>query len=235
MRKTKSTQFTFAELQSICTFNGTSYISRKGKAYINALSKIVEIKNTNDTPFLTGDIIKQPLLNDFKFKGLQDFQYTCLLEIAPMQLINNKRKNEEITATNFANSTQKNVFKTHFGVVYLLTCTINGREHIIKIGSTRTSFAKRLGSYNCGTVVNWRTASTTNIRLLQSMVASRKSFKLYICDCSDNITTYKWHGIVSVPFASAKALAYEDILIKQFIKEFGHKPLANVQAKATEI
>ena len=107
--------------------------------------------------------------------------------------------------------------------------------YIIKIGSSRTTFKQRLGSYNCGVVNNWRTASTTNIKILQSMVTNRINLNLYLFDCSQDLYVIDWHGVRSVPFATPKALAVEDIMIKQFIKQFGHKPLANVQASATEV
>ena len=94
---------------------------------------------------------------------------------------------------------------------------------------------KGFGSYNCGVVNNWRTASTTNIKILQSFVTTRQIFNLYLYDCSSDVMSFKWHGVESVPFASPKPLAYEDILVKQFIDQFGIKPLANVQANATEV
>jgi hypothetical protein len=63
---------------------------------------------------------------------------------------------------------------------YTLKAKIDGEEHIIKIGQTRKTFKDRLGSYNCGCVNNWRTASTTNLKLKQSLVATRQNIELYI-------------------------------------------------------
>ncbi len=147
------------------------------------------------------------------------------------------RSNEKINVLNFTSNKAKEIFEKSLGVAYLLTAIVDEEEYIIKFGQTRTSFKKRLSSYNCGTVNAWRTASTTNIKMLQSMVTTRKraKFKLYIYDCSDDVNIYTWHGIESVPFASPKSLAVEDIIINQFISQFEHKPLANIQAGATEI
>lgn len=147
----------------------------------------------------------------------------------------NRRINEKIFPIEFASPEAERTFNQSLGVSYLLTCVIDGKEYIIKIGSSRTTFKQRLGSYNCGVVNNWRTASTTNIKILQSMVTNRINLNLYLFDCSQDLYVIDWHGVRSVPFATPKALAVEDIMIKQFIKQFGHKPLANVQASATEV
>lgn len=64
------------------------------------------------------------------------------------------------------------------------------------------------------------------------MVTTRAEFKLYIYDCSDELYDIEWRGVKSVQFASPKALAVEDIMVKKFIEQFGDKPLANVQADA---
>lgn len=45
----------------------------------------------------------------------------------------------------------------------------------------------------------------------------------------------EWRGEKSVPFASPKSLAVEDIMIKKFIAQFGVKPLANIQGDATQV
>ena len=91
------------------------------------------------------------------------------------------------------------------------------KPYIIKIGQTRKTFQERLTSYNCGNVYNWRTASTTNIKIKQSMVATRAIFNLYLYDCSDEPYVLEWHGIRSAEFAAPKSLAVEDIMIKKFI------------------
>ena len=67
------------------------------------------------------------------------------------------------------------------------------------------------------------------------MVTTRKDLNLYIYDCSEDYYVIVWHDVESVKFASPKALAVEDIMIKQFIEQFGFKPLANIQANATEV
>jgi hypothetical protein len=214
--------------------SGDYYISKAGEEYINALNLLFGSKNINDRPFTAKDISKQPIIDDFKFPGLKEFVYVCELKAEPLKINKEERINERIIAINFYNKETQNIFEQSMGVAYLLTCLLQGKEHIVKIGQSRTTFKKRLQSYNCGVVNNWRTASTTNIKILQSFVATREKFKLYILDCSKDMEIYNWHGIKSVPFASSKALAYEDILIKEFIKKFKMKPLANVQANASE-
>jgi len=225
-----------SELKKLCDFDGEKYVSKSGNEYIKALGEIYKLDNKNDRPFTIEDIVKQPTMNEFKFSGLKDFEFICKLKANPLIISKDgKRKNEKIIAYNFANTFKEKVFTNSLGVSYIITCQIDNKEHIIKIGSSRTSFAKRLASYNCGVVNNWRTASTTNIKILQSMVATRREFNLYIYDCSEDLYTIDWHGIHSVKFASPKALAVEDIMVKQFINQFKIKPLANVQTNATEI
>lgn len=230
------TQLEIKKLQSLCDYNKNTgeYISKSGREYIKALSKVFNLVNRNDKPFTIEDIKKEPTLNKFKFEGVKDYKYICDLQAQPLHLCGTKRTNEKIFAINFVSDKAKEIFTSAKGVSYMLTCLIKNKEHIIKIGQTRTPFKKRLGSYNCGVVSNWRTASTTNIKILQSMVTTRLSFKLYIYDCSEDKYQTIWHGIKSIEFASPKALAVEDIMVKQFIKEFNKKPLANIQANATE-
>ena len=151
-----------------------------------------------------------------------------------MIIKDDKRTNEKIVPYDFANDQMKDVFSHSMGTVYIFTCPYKGNEYIIKIGQTRTSFKTRLSSYNCGVINNWRTASTTNIKILQSMVSTGLDFKLYLYDCSEDPYILTWHNVTSVPFSASKALAVEDIMIKKFIEEFKQKPLANIQANATE-
>ncbi len=65
------------------------------------------------------------------------------------------------------------------------------------------------------------------------MVATRCVFNLYLYDCSGESYILHWHNKTSVEFASPKSLAVEDIMVTQFIEQFKHKPLANIQAKPT--
>lgn len=227
-------------LIQLCDFNSVDglYYSKQGEDYIAALEKLFHSKNTNDNPFSVKDILSQPILSDFSFKGVEEFKLICKLKAIPM-IIDSKNKlkeNEKIVVVDnsFVNEEAKDIFENSLGVDYLITCPIDNKEYIIKIGNSRNTFKDRLSSYNCGVITNIRTASTTNLKILQSFVATRKEFNLYLMDCSD-VTTFKWHGVESVPFASPKGLAYEDILIKKFIEQFGKKPLANVQANAKVI
>jgi len=226
---------TIEQYISLCDFNGTEYESKKGKDYINALSNIFPINNINDKPFTVEDILQQPTLDSFCFSGKNDFKLICQLKATPMKItLDNVRINEKIIPFNFTSKENYEIFTRSLGVAYMLTCIINGKEHIIKFGQTRTPFVKRLGSYNCGVVNNWRTASTSNIKMLQSMVTTRLVFNLYLYDCDEPVY-YVWHGVRSVDFASSKSLAVEDIMVKEFIKQFHCKPLVNVQADATSV
>lgn len=232
----KKESLSMEQLRSFCDFDGEKYTSKSGISYIESLSRVFNLNNRNDNPFTKDDILVQPELKNFSFDGVKDYKFICNLKAEPMNIVDNKRTNERIRAINFDGDFAKDLFYKSLGVSYLITCVIDGKEHIIKIGSSRTTFAKRLGSYNCGVVYNWRTASTTNIKILQSMVATRLTFNLYICDCSDDPYYLKnWHGENSVAFASPKALAVEDIMVKKFIQQFGNRPLANVQANATVV
>ena len=222
-------------LKMLCEYDGEKYIQKSGDEYLLSLGEVFPLNNTNDNPFTVDDIKKQPLLSDFKFLGVADYRYICKLRVRPLTIIDGERVNEKIIPVEFVGKEEKDIFDKSLGVSYLLTCVVEGKEHIIKIGSSRTTFKKRLGSYNCGVVNNWRTASTTNIKILRSMVTTRKDLNLYLYDCSDDYYVTVWHDVTSVKFASPKALAVEDIMVKKFIEQFGHKPLANVQANATEV
>ena len=224
------------EIMQLCDFDGEKYIQKSGEAYISALSQVFSLVNRNDKPFTLSDIEQQPTLEAFSFSGKEEFKKTCSLVLYPLEYdpITRKRKNETIKAINFVSSEAKKVFNTSLGVAYLMTCKINGVERIIKIGQTRNTFKDRLNSYNCGCVTNWRTASTTNLKLKQSMVATRQQIELYLFDCQKT-ETFEWHGVTSVPFASPFSLAVEDIMIKQFILQFNQKPLINIQANATTV
>lgn len=223
------------DLQTLCDYENGVYTSKSGDEYIEALSKLFVLKNKNDKPFTLEDVKAQPRLKDFTFSGKNDFKYICKLSIEPMTIKDGKRKNENIIATDFVDENARITFEKSLGVAYILTCPIGNSEYIIKIGQTRTPFKHRLGSYNCGSVYNWRTASTTNLKIKQSMLTIRKPLNLYICDCSDDTYTITWHGVKSNEFASPKSLAVEDIMIKKFIEEFNRKPLANVQADAITV
>lgn len=225
------------ELISLCDFDTTQnlYVSKKGDDYIAALSNLYELVNKNDKPFTIEDIVQQPKLNEFSFPGVSEFKFLCELEALPMTIdpSSNKRKNERIIAKNFADSDMEKVFKNSIGVVYIITCIIEGEEYIIKIGQTRKTFKERLSSYNCGVANNWIQASTTNIKMLQSMLTTRLTYRAYVYDCSHDVYQITWYGVQSVPVASPKPVAVEDILIKEFIRQFNKKPLAVVQADAS--
>ncbi len=171
----KSSILDIETLKTLCNYDGEKYIQKSGTDYINALGQVFPLSNNNDRPFTIDDVKKQPILSDFKFLGVSDYKYICKLSVKPLTITKEKgRVNEKIVPKDFVTKEAQKVFKKSLGITYLLTCVIDGKEHIIKIGSSRTTFSKRLGSYNCGTVSYWRTASTTNIKILQSMVKLEK-------------------------------------------------------------
>ncbi|WP_031489174.1 GIY-YIG nuclease family protein [Ureaplasma canigenitalium] len=220
-------------LKALCDFTDNIYISKMGKEYVQALNSVFSLVNKNDRPFTIEEILEQPTLLEFSFEGKMDFKYICDLKAKPLMIMDEKRDNEKIIATNFVNQNAIKIFEESLGVAYIITAFIDDTDYIVKFGQTRTTFKLRLNSYNCGVVNNWRTASTTNIKMLQSMVTTRLTFHLYIFDCSDEPYILTWCNETSTPFASPKSLAVEDIMVNKFIEQFKKRPLANIQANAT--
>lgn len=215
------------------------YKSKSGIDYIRALASIFDLVNTNDRPFTIEDVIKQPLKNTFKFVGINDFKLICYLKARQMEILVNINQAtlyqwapEKIIAFDFPSTKEENIFNNALGCTYIISALVNNQEYFIKIGQSRTPFKNRLSSYNCGTVNNWRTASTTNIKMLQSMLATGLVFKLYIYDCNEKIQ-FNYHGCLSSYFASPKSLAVEEIMLKKFQQQYHQKPLANIQTKPT--
>lgn len=223
------------QFKSLCDYRNGVYTQKSGEEYLRELEKILPFRNKNDKPFMLDEIKKQPSLDEFSFSGKEDFIFICNLTVKPLEIKDEKRLNEKILALNFVGKKEQEIFEKALGVAYILTCKIKNQEYIIKFGQSRTTFKKRLQSYNCGVVNNLRTASTTNIKILQSFVTTRAKFNLYLYDCSDEVMIIEWRGEKSVPFASPKSLAVEDIMIKKFKEQFKKPPLANIQSNATEI
>lgn len=243
----KKLNYTFESIETLFKKNGECYTRKEDEEFVEALNRIFPWTNKNDIPFTKNDIRNTKKLKDFSFDGKNDFEYVCDLFANPINL-NPETKNwdnEKIVTQWRQGDKHKNSFKKYIGVAYLITCVLDPivkpldsalepDEYIIKFGSTRTPFGKRLSSYNCGSINNSRTASTTNFKLLQSFVACNTPFKLYLCFCGAS-KKIRWHGKLSVPFSTAKPLAVEDIMIKEYKKQFNSKPLANVQTNATEV
>jgi len=244
----KKLNYTFENIETLFKKNGTDYTRKEDEEFVEALKKIFPWTNQNDIPFTKTDIRnKTKKLKDFTFVGKKQFHYVCDLSAKAINLKPDTKNwdNERIFAQWGKDNKHKVKFKKYIGVAYLITCVLDPilkpsypasepDEYIIKFGSTRTPFGKRLASYNCGTINNSRTASTTNFKLLQSFVACNTPFKLYLCFCGAP-KKIRWLGKFSIPFSSAKPLAVEDIMIKEYIKEFRSKPLANIQTNATEV
>jgi hypothetical protein len=229
----KVRNWNISQIRQLFNKNG---VCKENDEFVDALSIVVAVHNKNDKPFTVAQIKNQPELSDFNFMGKNDFVYVCNLKAEPIKIKDNDWINEKIFAVDFVNDTQKEIFNKHLGVTYMLTCKIENAEYIVKFGSSRTPFVKRLGSYNCGVLNNWRTASTTNIKILQSLVACRNAtvFKLYLLPCGE-AKSFTWHGVVSTKFSNSKELAYEDILVKKFKEQYGKLPLANIQGNATTV
>lgn len=211
----------------------------EGDKYLAALSKITINKNRNDKPFNVQDIINQPTLAEFEFSGKKDFNFICNLKPQKMILKANSnmeiivKENERIYPSDFASKEALDLYMNFLGVTYMLTAIVNDVEYIIKFGSTRTTMKDRIGSYNCGTVTNYITASTTNFKILQSIVSTNALFKLYLCQ-GEGQKNYWFHNVASSPFATSYPLAVEEIMIKEFKSQFNRIPLANIQSNPTK-
>ena len=235
MARKQGDKFSIDELKTLCKQKGNLFEAMVGNDYVMALSKLCNLKNKNDIPFTKEEIQKQPTIDEFNFSGKNDYKFICELKGVPMKINGNSVTNETIIPINFKDKNAENVFERTLGVSYILTCKVGQKEHIIKIGQTRTPFKARLQSYNCGSVVNWTTASTTNKKIKQSIVSSGLTYKLYLYECDEKPKKYTFHGVQSKEFSSPKLLAVEDIMVNEFIKQFKQKPLANIQANATAI
>ena len=99
----KKASLSLQQLKTLCDFNGKMYISKQGSAYIEALSKLYDLNNKNDYPFSRADICSQPQLCEFSFSGITEYKYVCKLKANPMEIINDKRKNEKINGTDSGN------------------------------------------------------------------------------------------------------------------------------------
>ncbi|MGZ9763152.1 hypothetical protein ACXYRO_02685 [Mycoplasma sp. 4013] len=170
-------------------------------------------------------------MSDFKFEGIKDFQFICKLKAKPLIIKDDKRYNKKIVAFDFHNEKAKEIFENEVGVVYMITAYIDNNEYIIKFGQTRTPFIYRLQSYNCGTVVNWRTASTANIKILQSFVSTRLEFKLYLYQPQKPLHVEYYGEFAFV--ASPASIFVEDRLLNIYLNQFHQKPIANIQSKMT--
>ncbi len=232
----KKKNISFEQAESLFKKVNGEYVRKEDEDFVNAFMQIMPGTNQNDTPFTKTQIVLQHTWDEFSFSGKEDFIYICDLRADAMILKPDIRNwdNEKIYPHNFTSKANKEIFDKYIGGAYVLTCVINNHEYIVKFGSTRTPFKARLGSYNCGVINNLRTASTTNIKILQSFVACNTSFKLYFYPCGES-ASIEWRGEKSVPFATSKPLAVEDIMVKKYMEQFNQKPLSNIQAAATEV
>ena len=238
-RQTKIKQDRLEQIKDMLVQNTDgSYIQKSGTDYIIKFQEYVKnkfSKKSKNLQLFTVDKILElgHKKNNVSFAGINDFKYVCSVTTQKLKISADLiRENEKIIIKEdtITQDGQKIIYESK-GVVYLITCMINNDEYIIKFGQTRKTFKERLDSYNCGVILNLGTASTTNIHILQSLLANEFEYKIYICDCSDVIEQFKWHGIKSREFASSKSLAFENIILKEFKKEFGSLPVANTQVE----
>lgn len=227
----KKQNITYEQAKTLFTLDKGKYVRKEDDIFVSAFMKIIQGTNKNDTPFTKNEIKTQKTWDEFSFVGKNDFEFVCYLKANAMVLndTTNNWDNEKIKAHGFAKGKDK-TFNDYIGVAYAITCLLNEKEYIIKFGSTRTTFKQRLGSYNCGVVNSIRTASTTNIKMLQSMVACNVDFKLYLYPCGE-AEIIEWQNEKAGPFSSPKPLVVENIMLKKFTDQFMAKPLANIQTK----
>ena len=226
----------FNDLISMCNKQKDgSYIQKTGDLFIDSFKKHIEKKHKKECKnlslFSIDDIKKQKELCDFSFQGKNDFKLVGKLVGEKMKIDStNKITYEKIVIKDdkFETGTEY-IYKNSKGVVYMITALLDNKEYIIKFGSSRKVLMERINSYNAGKIRNIGTASTANIFILQSIIASNLEFNLYVCDCSDFIERFKWYDKISAPFASSKSLAYENIIIKAFEEQFKCIPIGNTQ------
>ena len=65
---------------------------------------------------------------------------------------------------------------------------------------------------------------------MQSIISSDIKYEIYYVDCSDFVERFKWYDQLSKSFASSKSLAFENIILQQYINQFWSTPLGNTQA-----
>lgn len=213
-----------------------SYIQKTGKDFIDSFKKYIadkltEKKSNNLNLYTVEQVESSPLIDELNFSGIKDFK--LLGELSYQKLIinaDNTYTNQKLYIENL-DETNKNIYEKSKGILYMIVGVIDNKKHIIKFGQTRKTLEERIGSYNCGTIKNIGTASTTNVFILQSIIASDIKYEVYYVDCSDFIERFKWYDQISKSFASSKSLAFENIILQQYIKQFNEKPLGNTQAE----
>jgi hypothetical protein len=91
------------------------------------------------------------------------------------------------------------------------------------------SFIDRVSSYNCGKNINriHGTASTTNWFILQSLLKINKEANIYYFQPEPLRKIYLWNEEYIATKPSYKIA--ENIVIKEYIKQFGKKPQGNTQ------
>ena len=165
------------------------------------------MNKNDDIHYLEKNIQTQELYNDFEYKKHFEKRFV---------LIQNHEQ-ERIEVENYDEKTDRD------GCVYAFV--INGR--LIKIGSTTTSFKKRVQSYNCGKKAHRKkgTCSTTNFFVLQNLLNYNKKVDVYVLYPPKKTT--KWEGYkIQERFPSSKSI---EKIINTRLKEHGVLPALNTQ------
>ncbi len=234
---------TSVERISLCDkqADGT-FIPKKGDDYCDAFVSFLKDHrksiNTSDEPIRPNEITAGHKLVDFLSgcKNSKDFVYVCDLKASVYTLDKdgNASQNEKIIMdfSSSAFNEESPLISKKIGLAYILTCVVSGVEYIIKFGETSLTFIERINSYNCGCVNAFNSASKTNWRFVQSIVANRDYiFKMHVKDCSQLSKKFKWGGKTSSLYASSFRKAVQEICLLNYEKIFGkgEVPIGNIQ------
>lgn len=166
-------------------------------------------KNKNIKPLKYEDLINEVEYKNYKYKKY--FSHIC-------DLIPNL-KDEKIEIINLDPKTGK-----IDGLVYIMV--IDGK--ILKIGETINTIKDRIQSYNCGKLKHRisGTASTTNFFILQSILKINK--KVNVFAMFPPKPKFKIFGKEVISSHPPVKIA-EKKLIKEFINDYGKKPIGITQ------
>lgn len=225
---------------SLCEDKDGHKVSKTGNKYIDAVISILKDKrnklNQSDYPIREKEIANthtfDEFLNAFR-KGISQFIKVGYFEVETTKYDDNgtPKNNEKITLK-ITDSQYDDLCNKKEGLAYIFVCKKGKKEFVIKIGETRKTFAERLKSYNCGNLNDIDTASKTNIRILQTIVAnSHLKFYVYLLDCSV-MQDFSFGDVKSKKYPSSYRIAVQDICLNEYMKAFNNqKPIGNVQAE----
>lgn len=244
-KKKYLTKLNREEISSLYLKSETNCVSKTGNEYIDAVVDILSRHrkkklNTSDYPIKKEEIISEDACAEYSafnrdFIGIREFAYAGKFKGITIKYskAGTPLNNEQIEL--LPESGVDDIINKKEGIAYILTCVADEKEYIIKIGETRKTFAERLKSYNCGYLNNIDTASKTNIRIVQTIVANQDlTFKIYLKDCSADKKPFDWAGKRSKEYPTSFRIAVQDITIAEYIRLYGRKPIGNVQVDTEE-